>query len=122
MLPPILLCVDDRPRRLELLKASLEPLGYSVLSASSAPAAMSVVDTTAVAAVLVESKLEEMDAEVIAFEVKQRLPNQPVILLSACSETPEHVLWLVDEFVWSGEPPQRLAEILEQTTRPFQAA
>jgi hypothetical protein len=32
MLPPVLLCIDDRPQLLQLRKSSLEPLGYSVIS------------------------------------------------------------------------------------------
>jgi CheY-like chemotaxis protein len=118
MLPPVLLCVDDRPQLLQLRKASLEPLGYSVMTAATAPSAIAVLENTAVAAVLVDYKSEGMDAEAIAYHVKQRFPHQPIILLSAYSDMPERILWLVDEYVTRSEPFERLAEVIERATRP----
>ncbi len=81
--PPVLLCVDDRPELLQLRKAALERLGCSVHIATTAPAAIAVLERTPVAAVLVEYKSEGMDAEALAFHVKGRFPTQRVILLSA---------------------------------------
>jgi response regulator RpfG family c-di-GMP phosphodiesterase len=76
-------CVDDRSQVLELRKSTLESLGYCVKIASSAHTAMKMLEETRVAAVLLEYKLEGMDAEAIACHVKQRYPNLPIILLSA---------------------------------------
>jgi CheY-like chemotaxis protein len=104
---------------LQLRKASLEPLGYSVMTATNASSAMAVLESTAVAAVLVEYKSEGMDAEAVAYHVKQRFPHQPVILLSAYSDMPERILWLVDEYVTRSEPCERLAEVIERATRPY---
>lgn len=112
------LCVDDRSQVLELRKATLESLGYCVMIASSAHAAMKTLEETRVAAVLLEYKLEGMDAEAIACHVKQRFPNLPIILLSAYSEMPERILWLVDEYVMKSELPERLVRILERATHP----
>ena len=118
MLPLVLLCVDDRPHMLQLRKASLEPLGYSVITAGSASSAIAVLENTAVAAVLVEYKTEGLDAEAVAYHVKQRFPHQPIILLSAYSDMPERILWLVDEYVTRSEPFERLAEVIDRATRP----
>jgi CheY-like chemotaxis protein len=79
---------------------------------------MKLLEETRVAAVLLEYKLEGMDAEAIACHVKQRYPNLPIILLSAYSEMPERILWLVDEYVMKSELPERLAWILERATHP----
>ncbi len=117
MLSPVLLCIDDRPQLLQLRKASLETLGYSVATAASVPAALAVLQDTAVAAVLVDYKSEGMDAEAVAYHVKQRFPSQPVILLSAYSEMPERILWLVDEYVMRSEPLNRLAEAIGRVAR-----
>jgi hypothetical protein len=38
-----------------------------------------------------------MDAEAVACHIKQQFPNVSIILLSAYSEIPERILWLVDE-------------------------
>ena len=63
---PTVLCIDDRPQVLELRKATLESHGYCVKIASSGYTAMKILDETPVAAVLLEYKLEGMDAEAVA--------------------------------------------------------
>lgn len=112
------LCVDDRPQLLELRKAALESRGYRVKTASSGYAVMKMLEETSVAAVLLEYKLEGMDAEAIACHIKERLPNLPIILLSAYAEMPERILWLVDEYVMKSELPEGLVRIIERTTHP----
>ncbi len=114
---PLLLCVDDRPQMLQVRKANLERLGYSVVTATSVQAAISALQSTAVAAIIVEYKSEGMDAEAVAYHLKQRFPDQPIVLLSAYSDTPERVLWLVDEYVMRSESLDRLAEVIDRITR-----
>jgi hypothetical protein len=60
MTPPALLCVDDRPELLQLRKAYLEGLGYSAVTATTASAALSVLENMDVAAVLMDYKSEGM--------------------------------------------------------------
>ena len=110
------LCIDDRPQMLELRKATLESQGYCVKLASSGYAAIKTLEETWVAAVLLEYKLEGMDAEAIACHIKQRFPDLPIILISAYSEMPERILWLVDEYVMKSELPERLVPIIERAT------
>jgi CheY-like chemotaxis protein len=114
---PTLLCIDDRPQMLELRKATLESQGYCVKLASSGYDAIKTLEQASVAAVLLEYKQEGMDAEAIACHIKQRFPNLPIILLSAYSEMPERILWLVDEFVMKSELPERLVPIIERAHR-----
>ncbi|MBZ5569664.1 MAG: response regulator [Acidobacteriia bacterium] len=118
MLSRVLLCVDDRPQLLEFRKATLEPLGYSVEVATDGNKAIRMLEDVAVAAVLIEYKSEGIDAEAVALHIKQRFPNQPIILLSAYSELPERVLWLVDEYVMKSEPLAGLVQAIERVTRP----
>jgi CheY-like chemotaxis protein len=94
---PTVLCIDDLPQALELRKATLESHGYCVKIASSGHAAMKMLEEVSVVAVLLDYKLEGMDAEAVAAHIKQRFPDLPIILLSAYSEMPEGILWLVDE-------------------------
>jgi len=114
---PTLLCIDDLPQALELRKAILESHGYCVKLASSGYTAMKMLEETSVAAVLLEYKLEGMDAEAVARHIKQRFPNLPIILLSAYCEMPERILWLVDEYVMKRELPKRLVPIIERAHR-----
>ena len=111
---PIVLCIDDRPQVLDLRKATLESRGYRVKIASSGYSAMKILEERSAVAVLLEYKQEGMDAEALACLIKQRFPNLPIILLSAYSEVPERILWLVDEYVMKSELPERLVPIIER--------
>jgi CheY-like chemotaxis protein len=113
---PTVLCINDLPQVLELRKATLETHQYHVEIASSGYAAMKILEETPVAAVLLEYKMEGMDAEAVAYQIKQRFPKLPIILLSAHSEMPERILWLVDEYVMKSELPEGLVRIIERET------
>jgi CheY-like chemotaxis protein len=114
---PTVLCIDDRPRVLDLRKATLESLGYRVKIASNGYTAMKILEERSAVAVLLEYKQEGMDAEALTCLIKQRFPNLPIILLSAYSEMPERILWLVDEYVMKSEFPERLVPIIERACR-----
>ncbi len=111
---PALLCIDDQAQLLQLRKAALERLGCAVHIATSALAAIAVLESTPIAAVLIEYKSEGMDTEAVACHIKRRFPNKPVVLLSAYSELPERILWLVDEYVMRSEPLERVVQLVNQ--------
>jgi len=114
---PTVLCIDDDPHVLELRKATLESHGYCVKIASSGYTAMKMLEEESVAAVLLDYKLEGMDAEAVAYYVKHRFPNLPIILVSGYSELPAPILWLVDEYVMKSELPEQLVQIIERATQ-----
>ena len=114
---PTVLCINDLPQVLELRKATLESHSYCVKTASSGYTAMKILEETPVAAILLEYKTEGMDAEAVAYQIKQRFPKLPIILLSAYSEIPERILWLVDEYVLKSELPEGLVRIIERVTQ-----
>jgi CheY-like chemotaxis protein len=114
---PILLCIDDRPEQLELRKAALESSGFCVETATNGYAAIKMLEEASVDAVLLEYKEEGMDAEALAYQINQRFPNLPIILLSAYFEMPERILWLVDEFVMKSDLPEGLVRAIERVTR-----
>ena len=118
-LPParVLLCVDDRAPLLHLRETLLGKHGYVVVAANSASAAIAKLEICAVDAVLLEYKSEGMDAEAVAVQIKRRFPNQPIVLLSAYSEMPERVLWLVDEYVMKSETMEGLVQTIERAIR-----
>ena len=118
MASPIVLCVDDSPPLLTVRKQTLELLGYSVVTATNASTAIAILEQLAVDVVLVEYKHEGLDAEAVAYLIKQRLPEQPIVLLSAYADMPERSLWLVDDYVLRSDPPERLAEVVERVMRP----
>ncbi len=109
-----LLCIDDQSHLLEHRKAMLEANGFNVRIGTNACAAMNILEKTTVDAVLVEYKQEGIDAEAVAYYIKQRFPHLPIVLLSAYSDMPERILWLVDEYVMKSEL-ERLIHIIRQT-------
>jgi response regulator RpfG family c-di-GMP phosphodiesterase len=113
---PTVLCINDLPQVLELRKATLESHHYCVKIASSGYTAMKILEETPVTAILLEYKTEGMDAEAVAYQIKQRFPKLPIILLSAYSDMPERILWLVDEYVLKSELPDGLVRIIERET------
>jgi DNA-binding NtrC family response regulator len=113
---PTVLCIHDLPQVLELRKTALEAHDYCVKMASSGYAAMKILEETSVAAILLEYKLEGVDAEAVAYQIKQRFPKMPIVLLSAYSDVPERILWLVDEYVLKSELPEGLVRIIERAT------
>ncbi len=117
MRSPVLLLVDDRPQLLQVRKSHLEPFGFLVVTAATICATIAVLENMAIDAVLMEYKSEGMDSEAVAFHIKQRFPQQPVILVSAYSDVPARVLWLVDEYVMRSEPIEHLIQVIERVTR-----
>jgi len=116
-MPSPVLCIDDRLPVLALRKANLETQGYSVVVASSGRAAMKILEEMPVDAVLIEYRQEGMDAQAVAHHIKQRHPQQPIVLLSAYSDMPETILWLVDDYVLRSESVERLAQVIKQVSR-----
>jgi len=115
---PTVLCIDDRPQLLELRKSALESHGFCIETVLSGYAAMKVLEETWVDVVLLEYKQEGMDTEALAYHINQRFPSLPIILLSAYSEMPERILWLVDEYLMKSELPEGLVRVIERVTRP----
>jgi CheY-like chemotaxis protein len=115
---PKLLLIDDHPQVLQYRKERLESFGYAVVTATTVPSAMAILEHTAIAAVLVEYKFEGIDAEAVACRIKGRFPAQLIILLSAYSAVPERILWLVDEYVMRSDPMEALVRTIERLTHP----
>ncbi len=113
---PIVLCVDDRLEQSELRKADLEASDFRVETATNGYAAIKMLEKAPVDAVLLEYKEEGMDAEAVAFQINQKFPNLPIILISAYFEMPERILWLVDEYVMKSELPDGLLGVIERVT------
>jgi CheY-like chemotaxis protein len=114
---PTLLCIHDLSEVLKVRKTILESHGYRVKVASSGYDAMKILEEASVSAVLLEYKQEGMDAEAVARHIKHRFPNLPIILLSAYSEVPGQILWLVDGYVMKGELSEPLLPIIERAHR-----
>jgi CheY-like chemotaxis protein len=107
--------IDDRKEILRIRKAALESLGYAVLWETTSQGAIRKLQHHQVDAVLIEYKQEGVDAEAVAFHLKAHAPMVPIVLLSAYSDMPERMLWLVDEFVFKSASPEQLSVAIERS-------
>lgn len=88
------LLVDDRAENLRALKAVLEPLGHSLLSASSGEEALVCLLKEEVALILLDVMMPGLDGFETAELIKQRDRTRdiPIIFLTAINQAIEHHL------------------------------
>lgn len=78
-----LLVVDDQPDHRHLLKAILEPLGFSVGEASSGRECLHDVKINPPDLILLDLSMPEMNGCETAIQLRQRGFSQPIVVLSA---------------------------------------
>ena len=77
------LVVDDEKLIRELLDEGLSRLGYDIHTASCAREALDVLSTTQVDLVLTDIRMDGMDGYEFLVEVKRRLPEMTVLMMTA---------------------------------------
>ena len=107
-----ILCIDDDDGMLGYQRALLERRGYKVLTAASARQGLKIAAACAIAAVIVDYHMPEMNGHEVATEIKRLTPQVPIIMLSSDEEIPEHALKMVDAFVSKNEAPSRLLPVI----------
>lgn len=117
----VILCVDDEQIPLTLRKSVLEKLGYSVLTANSGTEALEQLQRQHVDLVLTDMLMPGLSGAELAREIKQRLPQLPIILFSGVNEIPEDANY-ADVFLSKVEGPLRMSatisEVLSQARKP----
>ena len=107
-----ILCIDDDGGMLAYHRALLERRGYAVLTADSARQGLQIAAVCAVAAVIVDYHMPEMNGHLVATEIKRLKPQVPIVMVSSDDEIPEYVLHAVDAFVSKNEAPGRLLPVI----------
>jgi len=117
---PVILCVDDEQIPLSLRKCVLEKLGYSVLTANSGTEALEQLQRQHVDLVLTDMLMPGLSGAELAREIKQRMPQLPIILFSGVNEIPEDANY-ADVFLSKVEGPARMSatisEVLSQARK-----
>ena len=109
-----ILCIDDDDGVLEFHRALLERRGYAVLTAASARQGLQIAAAFAVAAVVVDYRMPEMDGLEVAAEIRRIRPQVPIIMISSDVEISGHALQAVDAFISKDEAPWRLLPMISQ--------
>ena len=110
--PKTILCIDDDDGMLRYQRALLERRGFAVLTAASARQGLQIAAACAVAAVIVDYHMPEMNGHEVATEIKRLKPQIPIVMVSSDDEIPEHTLKVVDAFVSKNEAPSRLLPVI----------
>jgi len=69
---------------------------------------------SAVAAVIVDYHMPEMNGHEVATEIKRLRPQIPIVMVSSDEEIPEHVFRVVDAFVSKDQASSRLLPVITQ--------
>jgi len=107
-----ILCIDDNDAMLAYHRALLERRGYAVLTADSARQGLQIAAVCAIAAVIVEYLMLEMNGHEVATKIRRLTPQVPIVMVSSDDEIPEHVLNAVDAFVSKNGAPGRLLPVI----------
>jgi CheY-like chemotaxis protein len=107
-----ILCIDDDDGVLSYHRALLERRGFEVLTAASARQGLEIATACAVAAVIVDYHMPEMNGHQVAIEIKRLRPQVPIVMVSSDEEIPEHALHTVDAFVSKNEASSRLLPVI----------
>ena len=103
-----ILYVDDKPDRLQVMRARLERLGYSVELAQSGSEALRIFESTPIDLAIVDYYMPGMNGDVVAMEMKRTHPFVPIIIFSGTFTLPEMVMAYVDGFVSTSDEPDAL--------------
>jgi two-component system cell cycle response regulator CpdR len=78
-----ILVVDDEPAICGAIKMMLEYDGHAIQTASNGKEAMSLLEQRTFDVVITDYSMPEMRGDALAAAIKQRLPNQPVVMITA---------------------------------------
>jgi DNA-binding NtrC family response regulator len=107
-----ILCIDDDDSILGYQRALLERRGFSVLTTACPRQGLQIAAACALAAVIVDYHMPEMNGHQVATEIKRLQPHTPIIMVSSDEEIAEHVLKVVDAFISKNEAPSRLLPVI----------
>ena len=107
-----ILCIDDDDSMLGYQRALLQRRGYEVLTAASARQGLQIAAVCAVAAVIVDYHMPEMNGHEVAAEIKRLRPQVPIVMVSSDDGIREQALSVVDAFVSKNEASRRLLPVI----------
>jgi CheY-like chemotaxis protein len=100
---PVILCIDAEDLGLEIRKMVLEREGFTVLTARDGQSGISVFDTEAIDAVVLDYAMPGMDGGKVAAILRQRRPDIPILMLSAYVALPDEVMRVVSVSATKGD-------------------
>jgi DNA-binding response OmpR family regulator len=106
-----ILIVEDDPRVQKALRRLLEPEGYAIEATSDGASGLKAALERPPSAVVLDLRLPAMSGRDVCREIKQAVPNVPVIIVSATTDTIDKVSLLelgADDYVTKPFSPREL--------------
>ncbi|MBZ5491146.1 MAG: response regulator [Acidobacteriia bacterium] len=103
--------MDDSNEILLICQTVLEADGYQVFTAGSAAAALHLLRTHLVDAVVLDNVMPGMSGIALAQEIKRVSPDIPVILYSSL-ERPDEAVPVIDSYLSKGQGPIALRKLI----------
>ncbi len=115
-----ILCVEDEPEMVELLRLILARRGYEVLGAYGGEEALALLEKEPVDLILLDLMMPDMDGWEVFRRLRAHEPTAhiPVIVVTAKSQNIDRVLGLhiakVDDYITKPFTPRELLEAVER--------
>jgi DNA-binding response OmpR family regulator len=106
-----ILIVEDDPRVQKALRRLLEPEGYAIEATTDGASGLKAALERPPSAVVLDLRLPAMSGRDVCREIKQAVPNVPVIIVSATTDTIDKVSLLelgADDYVTKPFSPREL--------------
>lgn len=118
--PIRVVCVEDEPEMIDLIRLILGRKGYEVIGAHGGLAAFDVIQETLPDLILLDLMMPDMDGWEVYQQVKAdaELSNIPVVVVTAKAQSIDKVLGLhiakVEDYISKPFSPQELINSVEQ--------
>ena len=122
-----ILCIEDEPQMIDLIKLILETKGYEVLGAEGGQAGLEMMRSERPDLILLDLMMPEMDGGDVFHHMKEEveLRDIPVVVVTAKAAPIDKVLWInvakVDDYVTKPFGPRELVESVEKVLAKYEA-
>jgi len=123
-----ILCVEDEPQMIDLIKLILETEGYEVIGAEGGQEGLKLMRSEQPDLILLDLMMPEMDGGDVFHHMKEEveLRDIPVIVVTAKAAPIDKVLWInvakVDDYVTKPFGPRELVESVEKVLSAYNQA
>jgi len=117
---PKILCIEDEPQMIDLIKLILENKGYEVIGAEGGQQGLELMRKEKPDLILLDLMMPEMDGGDVFHHMKEEvdLRDLPVIVVTAKAAPIDKVLWMnvakVQDYVTKPFGPRELVESVER--------
>lgn len=121
-----ILCIEDEPQMIDLIRLILENKGYEVVGAEGGTQGLEMMRTEKPDLILLDLMMPEMDGGDVFHHMKEEveLRDIPVVVVTAKAAPIDKVLWMnvakVDDYVTKPFGPRELVESVEKVLTRYQ--